>query len=521
LFVAARSQHGRLLVASLTVLMAGLVVAHDRQDSSVRGLSMAREAASVTAAPSAAPSTSSTDPSDDSAPVPTDPHALSLQISASPDRSGSVPLDGATATGPVSVFVTTGVPPLALVFDLDGQQTRIEHRAPYDLEGTAADRSAVLLAPPDTGSVTHVVTVSAYWGDGARHQRITASFTQSPIPTDPSQLPTPGTSPSDSPTSPSPVPVDGSEPGFPTTSGLPGASPEPTGSGLPSGSGFPSASPSTSPSPSGSDGIDPTPSASGGSSPDAPPDAMPDASNTGPHGVLTPTGSLSITQPGTYSNLDVHGHIDVMVPGVVLTNIRVDASDAAYAIRNRSSGHLTITDCDLGPDGTPTHMTDAAVVYSDYTLMRCNVHGTGDGLKAHGDSVIEDNYIHDMFESGGNHSDGIQVSSGSHDIIADNTIVSAPRDSTGAIAQGTSCILVKSDQGPIDDVQIVGNSFGGDPGYMVYDRSGSSYPTPTNILIAENTFGPKETSPGAADGYIWGVISSDSPGPVTWGNVRS
>jgi hypothetical protein len=248
---------------------------------------------------------------------------------------------------------------------------------------------------------------------------------------------------------------------------------------------------------------------------------MPDASNTGPHGVLTPTGSLTITRPGTYSNLDVHGHIDVVSTGVTLTNLRVDAADAPYAIRNKSAGHLTITDCDLGPAGTPTHMTDAAVVYSDYTLLRCNVHGTGDGLKAHGDTVIEDNYIHDMFESGGNHSDGIQISSGANVLIQHNTIVSAPRDSSGAVQQGTSCIIVKADQGPIDNVQIVENSLSGDPGFLLYDRKSSFFPTPSDIFIAKNVLGPKQSGPGTSDGYVWGVLSADAPEPTVWGNVSS
>jgi hypothetical protein len=246
---------------------------------------------------------------------------------------------------------------------------------------------------------------------------------------------------------------------------------------------------------------------------------MPDASNTGPVGPLTPSGSLTITSPGIYSGLDVHGHIDVESPGVTLTNVRVDASDADYAIRNESGSHLTITNCDLGPTGTPTHQTEAAVIYANYTLERCNVHGTGDGLKAHGDSVIEDNYIHDMFESGGNHSDGIQVSSGSNVLIQHNTIVSAPVDPSGVRQQGTSCILVKADQGPIDGVQIVGNALSGDPGYLLYVRRGAAFPTPTDVSIVGNILGPQRSQPGLKDGYVWGVLSSDAPAPTFTDNV--
>jgi hypothetical protein len=439
-------------------------------------------------------------------------------ISADPSRTGAVALDGATATGPVAVFLTTDARPLTVVFEIDGQHASVERTAPYDLEGTTAQRTAQLLAPPESGAVVHSVTAHVYWGDGSAHQVLTGSFTQSPISPVPSS-----TEPSPDPTSeeigsatPSPDPTDGA-------SGTPGATstPGPSGSDSPSptvpdgGSPATSASPTASPTPTSGQ---PTSSPPDGNGSD---DAMPDASNTGPHGVLTPTGSLTITKPGTYSNLDVHGHIDVLSTGVTLTNLRVDASDAAYAIRNKSDGHLTITDCDLGPTGTPTHQTDAAVVYADYTLLRCNVHGTGDGLKAHGDTVIEDSYIHDMFESGGNHSDGIQISSGSHVLIEHNTIVSAPLDSNGVTQRGTSCIIVKADQGPIDDVQIIANSLSGDPGFLLYDRRSSFFPTPTNVVIAQNVLGPRQSYDGAGDGYIWGVLSSDTPAPTVWGNVSS
>jgi hypothetical protein len=263
----------------------------------------------------------------------------------------------------------------------------------------------------------------------------------------------------------------------------------------------------------------PTSAVPSGSPVPLPPDA-PDASNTGPHGRLAASGSLVITKPGTYDHLDVHGHIDVRVAGVTLSDVRVDAADANYAIRNFSDGHLTITDCDLGPV-TPDHQTDAAVVYADYTLERCNIHGTGDGLKANGNTQILDSYIHDMYESAGNHSDGIQISAGSHVLIEHDTIVSRPLDDAGLVAVAVSCVMVKADQGPIDDVQIRSSRLAGDPGFLVYSRKGADYPTPSHVVIQGNAMVPQESSPGAHDGYIWGQLNADVPGPAFTGNATS
>jgi hypothetical protein len=244
----------------------------------------------------------------------------------------------------------------------------------------------------------------------------------------------------------------------------------------------------------------------------AAPGAMPGPGNTGPHGPLRPVGSMTISAPGVYSGLDVHGHIDVTAPNVTISNVRVDASDAPYAIRNLSSGHITITDCDLGPS-TPGHATDAAVVYNDYTLLPCNIHDTEDGLKAHGNTDIEDNWLHDTFEDNGNHSDGIQVSAGSHVIIRHNTIQQFPRDTSETLHQGVSCIMVKSDQGDIDDVQILDNQLTGYVGFLLYDRAGTGgHPTPTNVVISGNSFGPQDPA-GATTGWIYGTLSADSAGP--------
>jgi hypothetical protein len=81
--------------------------------------------------------------------------------------------------------------------------------------------------------------------------------------------------------------------------------------------------------------------------------------------------------------------------------------------------------------------------------------------------------------------------------------------------------MVKSDQGPISNVQIEGNSLSGDPGFLLYDRAGAANPTPSDVVIEANTFGPKQSAPSASDGYYYGVLSADAPEPTVVGNTSS
>lgn len=60
----------------------------------------------------------------------------SLQVSSSADRSGAVPLDGATISGSAYVFFVSADNVQRVVFSLDGAQAQVENWTPYDFAGT-------------------------------------------------------------------------------------------------------------------------------------------------------------------------------------------------------------------------------------------------------------------------------------------------------------------------------------------------------------------------------------------------
>ncbi len=74
----------------------------------------------------------------------------SIQVSASVDRSGAVPLDDASiaGSGDIYVFWSQNDNPLdgsgirSVEFLVDGVYTQVERRAPFDLEGTHGDKAA-------------------------------------------------------------------------------------------------------------------------------------------------------------------------------------------------------------------------------------------------------------------------------------------------------------------------------------------------------------------------------------------
>jgi hypothetical protein len=246
--------------------------------------------------------------------------------------------------------------------------------------------------------------------------------------------------------------------------------------------------------------------------------AWPGPTNTGTHGPLRKVGSMVITQPGTYSNLEVDGRIDVRSAGVVLLNDRVTGQNQDWAVRNFSGHLLVLADCDLGPD-TPSGHMDADVVYANYAMYRCNVHGSNDGLKANGNVTIRDSWIHDLHTDSDIHPDGIQMSSG-HDVLIEHNRIDAFAYDNGRRGSAVSTVNIKADLGGISQVVIQNNELTGFAGYLIYVRS-SKYGTPAHVSVLDNTLGPKESAPNAHDGYSYGVASISKPGPAWVDNHTS
>ena len=229
----------------------------------------------------------------------------------------------------------------------------------------------------------------------------------------------------------------------------------------------------------------------------APTTGYPNASTTGvPAGTtLTAyTGPSRITTAGTVVTGKTLGCVEVAAGGVVIRNSRITCAAG-----------IAVTINDRGFTGTPALLEDVeitcqntngtAVSEAHFVLRRVNIHSCENGVDANQDITVEDSYLHDLYNGGEAHMDGIQLAwhwDGSafvccaKDItIRHNTIYGV--DSAGAF--GTSAII--SNPGADENVLIQNNLMAGGAATIYCNRPGKG----VNVRLLDNRFstrfGPK------------------------------
>jgi hypothetical protein len=264
----------------------------------------------------------------------------------------------------------------------------------------------------------------------------------------------------------------------------------------------------------------------GKSTPPAP-TGFPGALTTGVRAgvALSPySGSGVVRTAGTVISGKSIGCIEIAAPGVVIRDSRISCSGSAvYSGDGDYAGSgLVIEDSEIdcrGGGGT-------AVGEANYTLRRVNIHGCENGLDVNQNVTIEDSYIHDLYEGGDSHTDGIQLASGHFE---NGTLVAASRNVTirhntiygvgdnGAF--GTSAII--SNKGGDRDILIQGNLLAGGA-YTLYCEQGANG---TNYRVLDNhfstRFGPKVGAFGAStdcsDEQQSGNVIHETGQPLTLG----
>jgi hypothetical protein len=185
--------------------------------------------------------------------------------------------------------------------------------------------------------------------------------------------------------------------------------------------------------------------------------SFPNETNTGPPTTasLTPSGPLVIKKAGTVvENVDVVGSVVIDAPNVTLRNCRVRSGD--YVAVKIKAGGAVVQNCDIDNLGA-----GGAGISGAGTFIANNIHGCVDGINVAGDNtVITDNYIHDMAGPPASHFDSIQADGNfSGLLIEHNTVINE---------QGqTSALMLDNYWGPIDRVKINNNLLIGG-GYTVY-----------------------------------------------------
>lgn len=204
-------------------------------------------------------------------------------------------------------------------------------------------------------------------------------------------------------------------------------------------------------------------------------------------------GILRLSTPNTVvSGYDVDGCVVVTASNVVFEKSRVRGGGAGCwdLISNQASG-LTVRDVELDGGGNADLEGMSA---SNFTLQRADIHGVGDGVRANGNVVIEDSWIHDLASQAGSHNDGIQTTAGSNIVIRGNRI-------ENQLTQ-TSAIMIGADTGNVSGVTVENNLLAGG-GYTVY--GGARPPsgrTIKAIVIRDNVFTERFFSNAGAYGPL-------------------
>jgi hypothetical protein len=245
------------------------------------------------------------------------------------------------------------------------------------------------------------------------------------------------------------------------------------------------------------------------------PTGWPGAGNTGvPAGtpMTVVNGNLTVSTPGAVvEGKDVVGCVDVTANNVTLRKIRVRncGREPMVSVGYGRSGIL-IEDSEL--DGGNLNGLASAVGYEGYTIRRSNVHNIGKGLHMTNNVTIEDNWIHDLYETADSHNDDVVTNGGSNFVVRHNTL---ENDHTQ-----TATVALYGDFAPVVNALVDNNLLVGG-GFAVYGGSVSGKPYTSGaqqIRFTDNVFSRKYWPKG---GY-WGPASAfdpSRPGNQWTGNV--
>jgi hypothetical protein len=330
------------------------------------------------------------------------PTDLHMMVSSRADRGGATELAPGRLSGKVAIFLKADNPIREVRFFLDDPtRTRparlVDTAAPYDFAGANPDGSAILFDTASLPNGQHVFTAHVIRTNGSS-RLINKTMTVTNGVPQPTVAPTTGPSP----TRPAP-----------TT-----APPPP---------------PTTAPPPAG---------------------GYPNERNTGvPAGTtLRPSGSLTITAPGTViDGYDITGTVTVRAANVTIKRSRIAAGGGLYPLRV-TSGNVVVEDTEI------TGGTSAAVCCGSFLLRRVNLHDIVEGPRMGSNSTVEFSYIHHMKRCAGCHIDALQSTGGTGIRIRGNNIqVYNPvlRDPFNAAFQ------FGEEQAPMRDCLVEGNLMNG------------------------------------------------------------
>lgn len=261
----------------------------------------------------------------------------------------------------------------------------------------------------------------------------------------------------------------------------------------------------------------------------------PSAANTG---LLTAEGSLVVyTGPSTidetYPGYDAGGvGTGVVIEGFHFQNqgIKIKAENVTVRDSLISAPKSIDTEdtypygiqCTYGFTGTLIENCEFRGWHSsnfyggDCTVRKCHLwESGGDGTKFTNNFIFEMNWINLLGYEASAHADGIQMVSGGNGIVRGNFFDMIP----GIIVDGqqyknSQCIIISTNNGPIDNVDIYENWFNGGIQSVLIGDKGVGYGLPTNMKIRNNVYTRDSWQVNP-----WSMEGVDTFGNEIYGNV--
>jgi hypothetical protein len=236
--------------------------------------------------------------------------------------------------------------------------------------------------------------------------------------------------------------------------------------------------------------------------------------------LTTVNGNLTITAPGRYENLDVHGFVDVRAADVEIRNSRVrggvaTTSRGLITATNAAVRNLVIEGVELVPEHPTLWLT--GVLGHDYTARCVDVYQTVDGFgvfNTHDPGgptrvTIQQSYCHHLayyspdpgHDDGHTHNDCVQIQGGSGAVVRQNTLHAYLSGKAGTLNypadhnQALSAIMLNDNVGRTTQVTVADNLING--GDIAVNAGGLAH-QPTDFLgtFHRNRFNRGQYHPG-------------------------
>lgn len=240
-----------------------------------------------------------------------------------------------------------------------------------------------------------------------------------------------------------------------------------------------------------------------GAIPTMPPAGYPDATNTGPTGALSASGSVSSSANGQIiENLDIAGSVTITHANVTLRNCKVSLYDDASLIVSATGANVTIENCLI--DGLAGSYV-GIYVEAGGSITACEIRNFENGILSNGNTTVSDTYIHSMTSTAAApHYDCFECNGGSNVTLTHNTFV-CEQDQT-------SCVMFDNLYSGLSNITVNDNVLIGG-GYTLYcdGQFGGGVVDNATINITNNKMVPGQ----------YGYFAFTSTNPTATGNVNA